>query len=293
MKRVAVLSALVVFGLVATLSRTVAQGNVAEIEQVKSNLYVITGGGGNTAAFVTGDGVVVVDTKNPGWGDAILDKIRTVTDQPVTMIVNTHTHGDHVGSNIDFSLPVEIVAHANTRTNMERMEAFQSASGRRYLPGRTYQDRLTLLDGDDRIDLYHFGAGHTSGDSIVVFPALGVAHTGDLFAWKGVPYIDVGNGGSGVQYPRTLLAAADGIRGVDTVIPGHSPVMTWADFREFGEFNRDFLAAVERGKGEGKSAAEAAASLNLPARYANYAMSRGNLTSAESNAEKIYAELDN
>ena len=291
MRRIVVLGVLIVVGGVAVVGRLAAQGNVAEIARVKGNLYVITGGGGNTAAFVTDGGVVVVDTKNPRWGGAILDKIRTVTDKPVTMIINTHTHGDHVGSNIDFSLPIEFVAHANTKTNMEKMAPFQSATGRRYLPSRTYEDRLSLLDGDDQIDLYYFGRGHTSGDSVVVFRALGVAHTGDLFAWKGVPYIDVNNGGSGVAYPKTVLAAVDGIRGVDTVIPGHSPVMTWADFREFGEFNRDFLAAVERGRAEGKSAAEAAASLNLPARYADYAMSRGNLTSAEMNAEKIYTEL--
>jgi glyoxylase-like metal-dependent hydrolase (beta-lactamase superfamily II) len=284
--------ALALVTTLATTSNLTAQGNVAEIEQVKNNLYVITGGGGNTGALVTDDGVVIVDTKNPGWGDAILEKIRTVTDQPVTMIINTHTHGDHVGSNIDFARPVEVIAHTNTKTNMEGMDAFQSENGRQYLPSRTYDERLTLLDGANQIDLYHFGAGHTSGDSIVVFPALGVAHTGDLFAWKGVPYIDVDNGGSGVQYPKTLLAAADGIPGVETVIPGHSPVMTWADFREFGEFNRDFLVAVQRGRAEGKTAAEAAASLDLPARYANYNMSRGTLTSAEDNATKIYAELD-
>ena len=295
MTRIAILSSVMALALVTTLATTsnlTAQGNVAEIEQVKNNLYVITGGGGNTGALVTDDGVVIVDTKNPGWGDAILEKIRTVTDQPVTMIINTHTHGDHVGSNIDFARPVEVIAHTNTKTNMERMDAFQSENGRQYLPSRTYDERLTLLDGANQIDLYHFGAGHTSGDSIVVFPALGVAHTGDLFAWKGVPYIDVDNGGSGVQYPKTLLAAADGIPGVETVIPGHSPVMTWADFREFGEFNRDFLVAVQRGRAEGKTAAEAAASLDLPARYANYNMSRGTLTSAEDNATKIYAELD-
>ena len=295
MTRIAILSSVMALALVTTLATTsnlTAQGNVAEIEQVKNNLYVITGGGGNTGALVTDDGVVIVDTKNPGWGDAILEKIRTVTDQPVTMIINTHTHGDHVGSNIDFARPVEVIAHTNTKTNMEGMDAFQSENGRQYLPSRTYDERLTLLDGANQIDLYHFGAGHTSGDSIVVFPALGVAHTGDLFAWKGVPYIDVDNGGSGVQYPKTLLAAADGIPGVETVIPGHSPVMTWADFREFGEFNRDFLVAVQRGRAEGRTAAEAAASLDLPARYANYNMSRGTLTSAEDNATKIYAELD-
>ena len=286
MKRIVVLGVLVVAAVV--VAGLTAQGNVAEIEQVKDNLYVITGGGGNTAAFVTDGGVVMVDTKNPEWGNAILDKIKTVTDKRVTMIINTHTH---VGSNIDFTLPIEFVAHTNTKTNMQKMAPFQSPSGMRYLPGRTYENRLSLLEGDDRIDLYYFGQGHTSGDTIVVFPSLGVAHTGDLFAWKGVPYIDVNNGGSGLSYPRTVLAAADTIQGVDTVIPGHSPVMTWADFREFGEFNRDFLIAVERGMKEGKTAAEATASLNLPARYADYAMSRGTLTSAEQNAEKIYAEL--
>lgn len=291
MRRVAVLGMLMLVGVVASLGRPVAQGNVAEIEQVKENLYMITGGGGNTAAFVIDDGVVVVDTKNPEWGNAILDKIRTVTDKPVTTIINTHTHGDHVGSNIDFSSPVQVVAHTNTKANMAKMPVFQTASGRQYLPSRTYQNRLSLFEGEERIDLYYFGSGHTSGDTIVVFPALRVAHTGDLFAWKGTPYIDVNNGGSGVNYPRTVLAAADTIQGVDTVIPGHSPVMTWADFREFGEFNRDFLIAVERGMKEGKTPSEAAASLRLPARYANYAMSRGTLTSAEMNAEKIYAEL--
>ena len=95
MKRVGVLGALVVVGVIATLSRLVAQGSVAEIEQVKDNLYLITGGGGNTAAFVTDSGVAVVDPKNPEWGDAILDKIKTVTDKPVTMIVNTHPRRSH------------------------------------------------------------------------------------------------------------------------------------------------------------------------------------------------------
>ena len=292
MRRTAVLGLLIAVGVVATMSRPVAQTNVAEIANVKDNLYVITGGGGNTAAYVTDDGVVLVDTKNPGWGDAILAQVRTVTDKPVSIIINTHTHGDHVGSNIDFDASVNVVAHANTKANMERMDAFQSASGRGYLPGETYTDRMTLLDGDEAIDLYHFGHGHTNGDTIVVFRSLGVAHTGDLFAWKGVPYIDVNNGGSGVSYPETLLAAADGISGIDMVIPGHSPVMTWADFREFGEFNRDFLAAVQREKAAGRTAADAADNLNLPARYANYAMSRGSLTSAEMNTTKIYDELD-
>ena len=110
MKRITILTTLGGLGLVTSMGRPVAQGNLAEIEHVKDNLYVITGGGGNTAALVTDSGVVVVDTKNPGWGDAILTQIRTVTDKPVQMIINTHTHGANVGSNIDFPQPIEIIA---------------------------------------------------------------------------------------------------------------------------------------------------------------------------------------
>ena len=116
----------------ATQSLSPAAVRATEIEQVRDNLYVITGSdvtnreafsGGNTGVFVTDAGVTVVDTKLPGWGQHLLDKIRTVTDTPVVRIINTHTHGDHTGSNAFFPDTVEIVAHANTRANMERMEA--------------------------------------------------------------------------------------------------------------------------------------------------------------------------
>ena len=84
---------------------------VPDIVKVRDNLYVIGGAnpnaqeefsGGNTAVFVTTKGVVVVDTKFAGWGKMILDKIKSVTDRPVTTIINTHTHFDHSGSNTEF-----------------------------------------------------------------------------------------------------------------------------------------------------------------------------------------------
>ncbi len=108
MKRVTLLIALLAIGaLSAAIAAIQAPGgqrgpqgpNVAQIEKVKDNLYMITGGGGNTAAFITDRGVVVVDTKLAGWGQPILDKIKTVTDKPVITIINTHSHPDHVGSN--------------------------------------------------------------------------------------------------------------------------------------------------------------------------------------------------
>jgi glyoxylase-like metal-dependent hydrolase (beta-lactamase superfamily II) len=265
-----------------------AQGPpVAAIEKVKDNLFVITGGGGNTAALVTANGVVVVDTKLAGWGQAILDKIKTVTDKPVTHIINTHTHGDHVGSNEFFPASVEIVAHENTAANMAKMPALQGPDKKHAMPDRTYKERMSLLDGRDRIDLYYFGAGHTNGDTIIVFPSLQTMHTGDLFAQRGAPLIDVNNGGSGMTYPDTLDRAVKGIRDVATVIPGHSAVTDWKAFAEFAEFNRAFLEAVRTAKAAGKTAEQAAAELTLPDRFKDFAMNR-----AKDNVAKIYAELD-
>ena len=63
-----------------------AQPMVVEVEKLKDNLYLMRGGGGNSAVFITASGVIVVDTKNPGWGQPLLEKIKSVTGKPVTMI---------------------------------------------------------------------------------------------------------------------------------------------------------------------------------------------------------------
>jgi cyclase len=290
MKRLAVLSGLLLAGAIsmAVARQQPAQGQPASlvIEKVKDNLYVIAGGGGNTAAFITEKGVVVVDTKLPNNGPGILAKIKSVTPKPVTMVINTHTHGDHVGSNFAFTDVVEFVAHENCKASMEKMPAFQSEEGKKFLPGKTYTDKLSLLDGADKIDLYYFGRGHTSGDTFVVFPALKVMHAGDLFAGKGTPIMDTNNGGSGLEYPKTLAKAAAGIKGVETVIPGHSTVMTWNDFKEYGDFMRELVTAVEQVKKDGKTVDQAATDLKLPEKYKDYNMGRlkGNVTT-------IYSEL--
>src|SRR6185503_16717711 len=97
-----------------------APPRVVEVDKLKDNLYMLrgNGGGGNTAVFVMTDGVTVIDTKNPGWGQPILDKIKTLTDKTIVRIINTHTHGDHVSGNVEFPATVEVVTHENTAKNM-------------------------------------------------------------------------------------------------------------------------------------------------------------------------------
>jgi cyclase len=292
MKRLAVLSVLLLAGAismaVARQQTQQSQPVALEIQNVKDNLYMITGArsGGNTAAFITEKGVVVVDTKYPNYGPSILEKIKSVTPKPVIMVINTHTHGDHVGGNSGFTGAVEFIAHENCKAGMEKMPAFQSEEGKKFLPGKTYKDKLSLLSGADKIDLYYFGRGHTSGDTFVVFPALKVMHTGDMFPTKGAPFMDASNGGSGLEYPKTLKKVADRIKGVDTIIPGHSTVMTWNDFKEYGEFVRDLVAATEQAKKDGKDVDKAAADIKLPEKYKDYSMDR-----LKADVTVIYSEL--
>ena len=192
--------------------------------------------------------MVLVDTKLANNGQAILDQVRAVSDKPITHIINTHTHGDHNGSNQFFPATVEIVAHENTEKNMQKMEVFQQAANKHGLPDRTYKDRLTLLSGKEAIDLYYFGASHTSGDTFVVFRDARVLHTGDAFANKGQPNIDLNNGGSGIAYPDTLAKAASTIKNVDTIIAGHNAgLLKPQDLVDQAEFTRLMLDAGPRG----------------------------------------------
>jgi len=229
-----------------------------KINHVRDNLYVIPGAGGNTTVFVTAAGVVLVDTKLANNGEAILNQVRTVSDKPVSMIINTHSHPDHMGSNNDFPASVEKVTHENARKWMGTNA--QYASNPAVMPTKTFADRMTVGTGKDRIDLYYFGAGHTNGDAWVVFPALRAMCIGDLMAWKMAPLIDPAAGGSVIALPDTLEKAANGIKNVDTVIEGHGDVNTWAGFRDYARFNRALLDAAKAGLGK-QTAEEIAASL--------------------------------
>lgn len=265
------------------------------IEKVKDTLYIITGSspvprdtfsGGNTGVFITDRGVVVVDTKLANWGPALLERIRTVTDKPVVTIINTHSHGDHTGSNEFFGASVETVVHENTKANMARMDAFKGDKAQ-FLPGRTYKDKLTLGAGKDQIDLYHFGAGHTNGDTFIVYTALRTLQAGDMFPWKDAPFIDRSNGGSGRAWPETLAKLLSGVKNVDTVIGGHQPVAGWKDVAVFQQFLADLFAHTSAAHKAGKTVEQAAADKAWMSKYPGYDSTR--LPAA---VQAIYDELN-
>ena len=292
----------------AGLTMTVAayqqppQPQALEAQKVRDNLYMLVGGGGNTAVFIGANGVTVVDTKNPGYGTPILNKIKELTPKPVTMIINTHTHGDHVSGNVEFPATVDVVTQENTGANMKKMapvtglpqngpptNIFEQNGGRN-LAKRTFKDRMTIGNGAERIELYYFGRAHTNGDAWVVFPALRVAHVGDAFAGKSPPIMDVNNGGSGVDYPETIAKGYAGIKNVDTIINGHMPApTTWPELKEYEEFMRDFVTFAQNQKKAGKSVDDASAAYKVPDRFKGYTAQAARV---KSDVQVIYDEMD-
>ncbi len=305
MKRLLLLVSLVAVGglsiSVAAFQQPPANApKVVQVQKLRDNLYMLTGGGGNTAVFIRSDGITLVDTKNPGWGQPILDEVKKLSDKPVTQIINTHTHGDHVSGNVEMPVNVEIIVQDNTKTNMMEMRGatgiaqngpptniFKEHNGRG-MPTKTFKDRMKVNKGADEIDLYYFGRGHTNGDAWVVFPAIRLVHAGDIFSGKNIPLLDANNGGSGVEIGNSLAKAAATLKNIDTIITGHSTTMTMADLREYADFNKEFMRDVQAAKKAGKTVDEVAASWKIPAKYQGYAAPQA--ARLKANVQIVYDE---
>lgn len=197
----------------------------------KAGLYMVTGIGGNTTVRVTGDGLVVVDTKNLGEANynQLMDLIKTVSEAPVKFAVVTHVHQDHSGNTDSFiKAGAKVVAHENLKKNLE---TYNSAQGKPGTPNELYSKDYMIKLGGVEVQVHHYAAGHTSGDSIVYFPDLRVVAMGDEFA-QGGGNCDYGQGGSLLEWPKSLgeVLKLD----FDTVIPGHgNDPMTKADLAAF------------------------------------------------------------
>jgi cyclase len=274
-----------------------AQVTPLEVEKLRPNLFLVTGGspnvGGsaNTVVFVRSTDVVVIDTKGPRpwWGDAIADEVKRLTKLPITTIINTSGAGDHVAGNIALvNSKIDIIAHQHAAADMRKMTLMFTKPTGGGLPTRTFKDRLTVGSGPDRLELYYFGAGHCHSDIFVMIPALRVLLTGDAFGGKFLPALTRPHGGDGVEYPNTLTKALPLTRDIDMIITGHSGVGKPQDLEVHRDFMRDFLESTRQAKKAGQTAAAAAKRWKLPARYAGYEAQPARVLGA---MEWIYRQL--
>jgi glyoxylase-like metal-dependent hydrolase (beta-lactamase superfamily II) len=177
---------------------------------------------------------------------------------------------------------------------MEKMDAFKGAKAA-YLPKHTFTDRMDIGSGKELIELYYFGRAHTNGDAWVLFKNDRVLHAGDAFAGMGAPLVDANNGGSAVEYGKTLENAYKGIKGVDTIITGHAnKLMTMADLKTFADYNNDFVEWVKNEIKAGKTSDQATMEYKVPERFAAKgvtASTTGLFGGIKGNIETAYKEL--
>ena len=234
------------------------------ITQVKGELYMVSGEGGNVAVYVTSEGVILVDDMFDRNHKDILTQVKSVTDKPIRYVLNTHQHDDHAGGDLKMLPIAEVIAHKNARANLVDIKQpyYEDTPGTPIgLPRLTFSDEFSLHLGGKEVRAKYFGRGHTSGDAVIYFPDLKTIHTGDLFLARTPPrggpaqstppgvniYVDYAQGGSFFEWTRTL----DGALALDfeTVIPGHGPVSTKDEvvrFRSDLETMRTRLAGLVR-----------------------------------------------
>jgi glyoxylase-like metal-dependent hydrolase (beta-lactamase superfamily II) len=227
-----------------------------KVNKVKDDLYEIEGDGGNVAAYITEEGVILIDDKFDRDHQSIVDSVKSVTNQPIKYIINTHYHQDHSGGNAQFLPTAEIISTAMARTNILEHKQLGNVQPPPVSPARiTFTTEADVNLGGKEVRAIYMGRGHTNGDAVIYFPALRVLHTGDLMAGTS-PLIDYNGGGSVVEWTKTLDNALK--LDFDTVIPGHGAITDKAGlqtYRNNVEKMRDRVSALVH---EGKSHEEIA-----------------------------------
>ena len=222
-------------------SVTVATAHVA------GGVYVLTGAGGNIGVSVGENGVFLVDDQYAPLTPKIIAAVKTIRDEPIQFVLNTHWHGDHSGGNENMGAAgALIVAHENVRKRMSAEQFLEMFNWRTppsppaALPVVTFTHAVTFHLNGDEIHAFHVPPAHTDGDAIVHFRSAKVVHMGDIFFNGMYPFIDISTGGS----IDGMIAAVDRVLamvGDDAkVIPGHGPVATRSDLKAY----RDMLVGV-------------------------------------------------
>jgi cyclase len=272
-----------------------------KVTKVSGNIYMLEGAGGNIAASLGDDGILIVDTEYSPLANKIEEALKGVgiTDKPVRFVLDTHYHSDHSDGNAAFGARgATIIANENLRKRLENGSSIgngpggsihikQPAQPKTALPEITFDDHIDIHINDEDIRVLHFPAAHTDGDSVVFFSKNKVVHMGDEFVRYGFPFIDVNSGGS----VQGMIAACDKSLSLfppDTkVIPGHGALATMDDLRDYVKMLKDVTEVVQRAMEEHKSLDQMKQQKILDA-WQKYS---GNFVSTDAFLETIYNSL--
>jgi len=240
----------------------VAQGEL-DVVQVRENVYMLAGAGGNVAVHVGPAGVILVDAGTAGRSAAVLAAVKRLSSRPIRYIINTSAGAEHTGGNDTLSKAgqtilgfqgssgvseelftnggaASVLAHENV---LARMSRAQPSIPSALWPTKTHGGGSypMYLNGDG-IQVLQMPAAHSDGDSAVVFRRADVIVAGDVFDTTRFPVIDVASGGSIQGEIDALNRLLDmtippfPLRWQEDrtlVIPGHGFVADYADLAEY------------------------------------------------------------
>ncbi len=266
-------SFLLLFSFVLTQAQT-DEVNIT-IDKLAQNTYMLTGSGGNIGIYVGEDNVFMIDDQFAPLSEKIKTAIGTLTNKPISYLVNTHMHGDHTGGNVNFNTDETVlIAQDNVRKRLqangqEKVSAkeMNQQDYEKTLPEITFSEDLTFHDGDETVILFHVHNAHTDGDTMIYFVNDNVIHMGDTYFAGRYPYIDLKSGGSINGYIDAHKKALLVIDAETKIIPGHGRPSNKAELETFVSVLEDIRATIQKEISAGKSLEEVKNNQNLTSKY--------------------------
>jgi cyclase len=229
-----------------------------KVQKVSGNVYLLQGLGGNIGAFVSDDGLALIDCEELQLAPKIEAALKTLSDRPVKFVLNTHWHGDHTGGNSYFGKTAIVMGHDNMRKKMATSRDPRITDLAVSLPAITFSDQITLHMNSGEIHAMHFEHGHTDGDAVIFFPQANVVMTGDNFTNFDPPHfppIDADNDGSGG--PQGSIAVAEYILSHTPdnvkIVPGHGGIASKAELIKYLAVLKETTAVLQAGIDLGKT----------------------------------------
>ena len=255
---------------ILVLQTVSAQQDFSNVEiktiPVAKNIYMLQGSGGNIGVSVGADGILIVDDQFAPLAGKISAALQKLNPGKLKFILNTHHHGDHTGGNAQLGRDAHIVAHTNVR---KRLGADQP-NGKEGLPIITFDESLSIHFNGEEIKAIHVPAAHTDNDSIIYFTGANVIHFGDTFFSGRFPNIDLNGGGSIRGYIQNVADAIQKTPADAKLIPGHGPLSTVKELKEFHAMLIETSAVVQKAIDAGKTLEQAKAA-GLPEKWKTWA----------------------
>jgi glyoxylase-like metal-dependent hydrolase (beta-lactamase superfamily II) len=257
----------VVFILFLAVITINAQSRFDKVEiktmEIKDNLYLLQGSGGNIAILTGEDGVLMVDSQFDGLAEKNKAAIKKLSDHSVNFLINTHWHGDHTGGNGAFSNDgATVVAHQNVRKRLSKDELIQAfsreikAKPKAYWPVITYSEDMQVHFNEEDIFLMHVHNAHTDGDGFVYFSKHNVLHMGDTYFQGRFPFIDLSTGGSLDGLIEAVQAAMMLCDTETVIIPGHGSLSDKKELFTYYTMLNTMKNRLESAIAEGKTIEE-------------------------------------